>query len=305
MQLCRDCHNEDLEPEFKHRLEAAPSCGRTLSNGRQVYETFVEPAKVDLNRVGAHLALCSVFEHQNEESTKLYCYKTHVENYRRIEAGAQVLITGGATIESEITWQQHAIEMTVLYLGDHHLFCSVRPQTVPQDFSRVCEQLQRAFRRGDTSETMRLMNNAFGGPSYSLTHLFKDQQRHILHRLLEQTREETARSYRRIYEHNYAIMKMVRNLNMPLPMDLAAPTAFVLNQDILRHLHTDPIDWQRLRICSTHFSSIGLAPGPDSPPTITQWMPVSGTRGIGPSKGSSDRNRVFAGIRRSVLTRST
>jgi alpha-amylase/alpha-mannosidase (GH57 family) len=247
IQLCRDCHDIDLEPEFKSRLEAAPSCGRNFSNGREVYEAFVEPAKVDLDRVGAHVALSSVFEEHVEDVTRIYCYKAQLEGFRRLEAGAQVLITASATIESEITWQQHAIDLAVLYLGDHHLFCAVGPQGDRQEFGRLSEQLQRAFRRGDTNETLRLMNTAFGSSNYSLNHLFKDQQRRILNRLLEQTREEISRSYRQIYDHNYAIMKMVRNLNMPLPVGLAAPTAFVLNQSILKHLNSDPVDWQRLR----------------------------------------------------------
>ncbi len=247
MQLCRDCHDIDLEPDFKSRLESAPSSGRALQNGRQVYESFVEPAKVDLNRVGAHVALSAVFEEHVEGVHKIYCYSTQLEDFRRLEAGAQVLITSSATIESEITWQQHAIDLAVLYLGDHHLFCAVGPKNEGQDFVRLCEQLQRAFRRGDTNETLRLMNSTFGSTNYSLNHLFKDQQRRILNRLLEQTHEEIARSYRQIYDHNYAIMKMVRNLNMPLPVGLAAPTAFVLNQSILHHLNSDPVDWQRLR----------------------------------------------------------
>lgn len=39
---------------------------------------------------------------------------------------------------------------------------------------------------------------------------------------------------------------------------------------------------------STHFSSIGRAPGPDSPPTMAQSILFSGSFSIGPSKGSSE-----------------
>ena len=59
------------------------------------------------------------------------------------------------------------------------------------------------------------MNVVFDGKNYSLTHLFKDQQRQILNGLLESTWEEIESSFRHIYEHNYAIMQMIRNMNMP------------------------------------------------------------------------------------------
>src|SRR5262245_19092978 len=43
------------------------------------------------------------------------------------------------------------------------------------------------------------------------------------------------------------------------------------------------------RISVTHWASIGLAPGPDSPPTITQSIPARSKFGSGPSRGSSDK----------------
>lgn len=60
---------------------------------------------------------------------------------------------------------------------------------------------------------------------------------------------------------------------------------------------------QALRIWRTQAGSIGRAPGPDSPPTITQSMPARGSRGIGPSSGSTERNLMCAAVRRSEAMR--
>ena len=67
--------------------------------------------------------------------------------------------------------------------------------------------MKAAFKRGDTNEVIQIMNTSFAGVNYSLSDLFKDQQRKILDRLLENTREEISASFTHIYEHNYAIMK--------------------------------------------------------------------------------------------------
>src|SRR3990172_1747130 len=48
-----------------------------------------------------------------------------------------------------------------------------------------------------------------------------------------------------------------------------------------------------LRISITHFGSISLARGPDSPPTITQLTLLRFRSGSGPRSGSSDRNLIF------------
>ena len=247
MQLCRDVHNEDLEPEFKHRLESAPSNNHPLTNGRLVYEAGVAPCCVDLSRVGAHVGLSSVFEKPCNDSTEIFCYTLHQENCRRIEAGVQVLITNAATIESVITLQQYRIELAVLYLGDHHVFAVVRKAGEKDDFETLCQQMKTAFKRGDTNEVIQIMNTSFEGTNYSLSDLFKDQQRKILERLLENTRTEISASFSHIYEHNYAIMQMVRNTGMPLPSDLAGPAAFILNRSILKSLSAEDVDLEHLR----------------------------------------------------------
>ena len=78
------------------------------------------------------------------------------------------------------------------------------------------------------------MNIAFGGNSYSLWHLFKDEQRHILNQLLDTTWLEIEAAFRHIYEHNYAIMQAMRGMNIPLPKALAAPAEFILNEAICK-----------------------------------------------------------------------
>lgn len=49
------------------------------------------------------------------------------------------------------------------------------------------------------------------------------------------------------------------------------------------------------RILLPHFSFIGRASAPLSPPTMTQWIPVSSSFPISSSKDSIDKNRTAAG----------
>jgi len=101
-------------------------------------------------------------------------------------------------------------------------------------FSAIQHDLKNAFLKGDTNEVMRLMNVAFAGHSYSLWHLFKDEQRHILNLLLDTTWLEIEASFRHIYEHNYAIMQAMRGMNIPLPKALAGPAEFILNEALCK-----------------------------------------------------------------------
>jgi len=171
----------------------------------------------------------------------------------------QVLTTGRVTIRSNVTLEQHAADMLVFYLGDHNLFAAVRARIPDDEFQRIRQDATKAFRKGDSNEVMRLMNVVFGGGNYSLGHLFKDRQRLILNELLESTWEEIQNSFRHIYEHNYAIMQMICNMNMPLPKALSAPAEFILNEDLYAEIQADEIDVKRLRTLSDEADRFSLS----------------------------------------------
>jgi alpha-amylase/alpha-mannosidase (GH57 family) len=259
MQLCHEIQNWNLEPEFKNMLVNAPTNRRPYTNGKEVYEAYVEPARVDLHRVGAHFALSSVFEESSEESIDIYCYSAHIEDFEHAEAGVQILTTSRSKIRSNITLEDYAVDSAVLYLGDHHLFAAVQGRMADDQFKRVRQDLVKAFRKGDSNEVMRLMNVVFDGKNYSLTHLFKDQQREILNWLLESTWKEIESSFRHIYEHNYAIMQMIRNMNMPLPKALSEPAEFILNEDICSAIQEDDIDLNRLKDLAEEVERLSLS----------------------------------------------
>jgi alpha-amylase/alpha-mannosidase (GH57 family) len=247
IQLCRDVQNEDLEPDFKNMLERVPTNNHELANGKDVYQAYVEPTQVDLGRVGAHMTLCSVFDDEDREPDQIYCYCVKREDYQRSDAGVQVLITQKLNITSQITLEQQSFVSSVLYLGDQNLFAAIRPHLPNENFNQVEQSLKDAFENGDNTEVIRLMNAAFGQKSYSLSHLFKDQQREIVNRLLENTWQDIEASFRHIYDHNFTLMLTIRNMHMPLPRALATPAEFILNEDLSRDVEAEKIDLNRLK----------------------------------------------------------
>ena len=246
IQLCREVQNEELEPEFKDRLERVPTHNHPLGNGREVYQYSVEPARVDLDRVGAHFTLSSIFDGEEKDQSQIYCYSVKPEDYQRSEAGVQVLITQKLHIASQITQEKQTFVSSVLYLGEQNLFASLRPYQPDGDFEHVEQSLKEAFDKGDNNEVMQLMNTAFGQKNYSLSHLFKDQQREIVNRLLANTWEEMEGSFRSIYDHNFALMLTIRNMKMPLPRAFSTAAEFILNEDLCRAIEAEKIDLNRL-----------------------------------------------------------
>jgi alpha-amylase/alpha-mannosidase (GH57 family) len=246
IQLAKEVGSTDLEPEFENILEKATTNIKEFANGREIYHTLVKPISIDLNRVGAHLAVSSIFE-EYPDKIDIYCYSTDIESYDRTDAGIQTLATGRATVQSNIVLEKHSVDFAVLHFGEHDLTCAVNARMADNAFAQIQDSLKKAFIKGDIAEVMRIMNISFGGHNYSLWHLFKDQQRDILYKLLETTWKQIEDSFRHIYEHNYTTMQVIRGMNMPLPKALSMPVEFILNNDLCKVLREDKSDLRQLK----------------------------------------------------------
>ena len=247
MQLYHELTGTDLLDQFKAIIVKAPANLVNVNNGKEAYEKFVEPTRIDLNRVGAHIALSSIFMDSLEDEQNIYCYTVHIRDYKDARAGFQKLATGRISIRSNIILEEHSVDFATLHLGAHNLFTAIESPRNEQEFQQIRNELETGLYNGQTNEVMREINIKFSRHSYTIWHLFKDEQRRLVYDLLKGTWDNAETSFRHIYEDNYSIMLMLRNMNMNLPKVLAAPAEFIINQDLFREIQDEDMSIDRLK----------------------------------------------------------
>jgi alpha-amylase/alpha-mannosidase (GH57 family) len=233
LQLARELFGEDLEPRFRELLAQAPSNLAELADGGQLYDSQVKPAAIGLREVGAHYAISSLFEPQ-EERPHVFCYNVQSRDYRLLESGHARLAVGRAQVCSAITLECAELAFGVVNFGDHHVNAGVRELRYDSEPEVPLQDLQAAFERDDLPEVMRAFGQHFGGTPYSLRSLFRDQQRRILNRLLTSTLERAESDYRHVYDNSVALMRFVADLDMPQPRIFQVTAEFVLNAELRR-----------------------------------------------------------------------
>lgn len=241
IQLSSQAAGLELEPAFLDLLERAPSNIQEFANGRKVYEMFVKPAALDLMRVGVHYGVSSVFE-QVGEDTDIYCY--HVKN-RKLEvlgAGQQKLAVGMVDITSKVTTETNTVSFVMLYLGGYNMLGAAREFMGEGSFEELRSSLKQAFSGGDLADMTRLIDQNFSQGSYSLWHLFRDEQRKIISQIFSAAREEMSSSFRQIFNHHSSILDVTSRLRAPLPPSFRAVAQAVFNEDISRALAAVPVD---------------------------------------------------------------
>ena len=228
LQLAQELFNNNLEPHFLKLLAKAKSNIAEHRDGQLIYDKFVKPAALDLEKVSAHYAVSSLFEDYGAEA-RVFCFKAEQEDYHIEETGKARLALGRIKLTSAITGESARFCLGVLHWGDHNFSCCVKGCKPEKPLAPIVEAISERFTRADFTETIRLLEKHFGPSTYSLRSLFRDAKRKILDIVLETALTDAEASYRQLYEYNTPLLRFVTSLGDPPPDFLHYAAKFFLN----------------------------------------------------------------------------
>jgi alpha-amylase/alpha-mannosidase (GH57 family) len=232
-----------LETEFLAMLGRAKSNVAEIGDGAEVYRRFVTGSRLDLENVGAHYAISSMFR-SYPDSGHIFCFDVRREALDVLSSGRGRFAVGRAALRSRITEEREDVCFAVLHLGDQNLSAAVKRYR-PEDeeaWKEFGAKSREAIRRANLPELIRLIDAYFGGTVYSLTSLFADEQHRILKGILDQTLAEVESSLMRIYEEHATLLDFLGETNMPAPPALAVTAGFAINASLRRALESDVFD---------------------------------------------------------------
>ncbi len=243
LQLASKLFGQDgaaLETEFLGILGKAESNVPEHRNGAEIYRKWVKGARIDLDHVGAHYAISSMFR-AYPDAGKIFCFDVQRHHYDILTSGNGRLGLGRAHLRSQITEQTEEICFAVLHLGDQNLSAAVK-RYVPADAQRWNEfndDARVAIRRANLPQLIRVIDGFFGSTTYSLTSLFADEQHRILQSILNQTLAEVEGSLIRIYEEHATLLHFLGESNVPAPPALALTAGFAVNASLRQAVDAD------------------------------------------------------------------
>ena len=246
IQLCREASEIDLEPEFLESLGRAHSNLSEMGDGRSIFNRFVKPAGVDLEKVAAHYAISSLFEDYPAEAS-IFRYSVSRQDYRSAEVGRAKLAVGSVTIASNITCEKAAFHFGVMHFGDHNLTCGIETISDKEGSRPLQADIFTMFERADFHEVLRVQGEFFGSSQYSLKTLFRDEQRKILDLILVTARNDALLVYRHLYENNVPLMRFLKDSGSLPPQVLRTAGELVINEDLRLEFSRDKLDHGAIR----------------------------------------------------------
>ncbi len=245
VQLAEQLFGKLFEAQFLDLLKGARSNLPEYGNGADVYRKYVKPAVVDLEKVGAHYSISSLFAPYGERAD-IFSYTVKRLDYHTRDAGKLRMAIGKASFTSCITQESAVLIFWVVHFGDHNVAGGVQALREEHDYREMLEELSEAFALGDIPEVVRLLDKRFSERTYSLRSLFRDEQRRILGIVLSSTVAEAEAAYLQVYEHHAALMRFLSSLGTPMPREFAAAIDYALNSLLRRACTSDRLDGERI-----------------------------------------------------------
>lgn len=246
VQLAEELFNEPLEAQFLQRLACAKSNIAEYGDGAQIYKTYVKPSMVDLEKVGAHYSISSLFAPYGERAD-IFSYLVKRLDYHTADAGKLRMALGQARFTSKVTQESEVLTFWVVHFGDHNVAGGVQKVDGTYRFKDMLDSISEAFGRVDIPEVVRLLDRRFGERTYSLRSLFRDEQRRIVRTILSSTVAEAEAAYLQLYEHHAALMRFITSLGTPMPREFTAAIEYAINSLLRRACSSEELDADRIR----------------------------------------------------------
>jgi len=241
IQLASQIGQVELETEFIRRLEEAPSNVEAYENGAVVYNKTVVPSRTNLQRVGIHFAVSSIFEDEPESLT-IFNYSTSNESFIKKEAGEQKLVLGITKVKSLVTQSEKKFAFAVIYLGKHNIIGNISLDMETDRFAGMQIKMVKFFEEGRLGDVIGLMQTYFGPEKYTIWHLFQDEKRKILDMISQESMAELEHSLRKSYNRDYPLINALANNNIPIPNTYKTTFEYVLNADLVKIFRSDKIN---------------------------------------------------------------
>lgn len=225
--LLHELGEEPPVEEFLSVLETARSNRPEEGSGRDVWQRHVDPARVDADRVVAHLALVDLLQPQPLPGTITgFEVETHDDEQRR--HGSVTVAAGRVALVHGRTGQRTERVFAAAHFHGLDVHGATRPPDPARDAMLVAELMQAVEDGARVSTILRLIGEGFGPHDFGLDAALPDAADQIVRDTAERLADRFTSTIERLYEDNRPTIDALVTAGYPLPRELRAPVELAL-----------------------------------------------------------------------------
>jgi hypothetical protein len=157
------------------------------------------------------------------------------------------LALGKARFTSRIVQESEMLTFGVVHFGDHNLHGGVSMFSNDDAYRELARTLREAFARSDVPDTIHLIDQSFGGHTYSLKNLFRDEQRKVVSEILKPVLRGIESAYRQLYDNHAPMLRFMHDCHIPVPNPMKITAEIALNGMLRRALESGELNLELIQ----------------------------------------------------------
>jgi len=247
-ELIQSVRGIAVEPELVERLSAASSNLADEGDGRQVWNRRVRPARVDAEKICAHVAVRALVDPSAPDRT-LALDGFQVEFVERVErrSGRARMVAATVRVKTSLTEAATSLCFAGLHLGEQHVTGGLRPPPDPIEWTATIKELRDSLETGDVFAAQRTIDRHFPGAHLSLGALLPGSRERVITAVLGDSILEVGDQIFEAYEQHAPLIRWLVAHDLPVPEVLRTVSEVALRRRVLANLNAKDASFQALR----------------------------------------------------------
>lgn len=255
IELNRVITGVDLEPGFTEALALAPSNLKDLKNGAAVYERYVKPQAMPIEKIALEHVV-SLLADETVNPKKAYECEVLAYEPTKLTAPGFHLSYGDITLKSVTTLLERRMHFAVFQRGAAEFLCAAGAEGT-MDKNAVFARLEELFAAGKYDECASFIRQAFE-KNYPLVSMFQDVRRKVVDLVLRKMDEETDKKFTEVFEAQYPVVRGLQLIGAPVPKPFLTAAEFVLTADLKAEFRAADVDVNAVEELMEDVKTLGL-----------------------------------------------
>jgi alpha-amylase/alpha-mannosidase (GH57 family) len=245
-ELLGEVGGNPVEPELIERLSAAQSNLDDEGDGRKVWAQRVRPARVDPEKIAAHVAVRTLVT-PTALTHAVPGFTVEVLDLLERRSGRARMIASRVHVRSALTEAATTWCFAGLYLGEQHVTGGVRPPPSAPEWAAICEELSASFKTADVFAAQRAIDRHFPGAQLSLGALLPGRRERVIAAVLGEALHDAEEQLGEAYDQQAPLIRWLVARELPVPEVLHAIAEGTLRRRVLANLRAEDASFQALR----------------------------------------------------------
>ena len=246
-ELAESIGGDPVEPELVNRLSAAVSNLPDEGDGRRVWRERVRSARIDPEKVAAHVAVQTLIEGEGAAAMRVPGFQVALDEPLARRSGRARMVAATMRVTSTWTEAETAWCFAGLYLGEQHVTGGVGPPRDPAEWAAIAGELIAAFKTADVFAAQRAIDRHFPGSELSLGSLLSGSRERVISAVLGDALATAEDQLGSAYDQHAPLVRWLAARELPVPEVLHAVAEGTLRRRVLANLRAERASFQALR----------------------------------------------------------